>query len=97
MAAKSRPMVVVSRRDVEAPRALAVCAPITTSSRGSRYEVSIGKLKCLHEKSHVNVQGIQAIQRHELGRLIGRLPDKNLEEVKDAISWLFDMVPRETG
>jgi mRNA interferase MazF len=41
MAAKTRPMLVVSRRDKDAPRALAVCAPITTSTRGSDYEVSI--------------------------------------------------------
>ncbi len=54
MAAKSRPMLAVSRRDEDAPRALAVCAPITTSSRGSNYEVEIGKLKSLRERSYVN-------------------------------------------
>ncbi len=37
LAAKTRPMLVVSRRDDDAPRALAVCAPITTSSRDSAY------------------------------------------------------------
>lgn len=91
MAAKSRPMLVVSRRDENAPRALAVCAPITTSSRQSEYEVSIGKPKFLNEPSHVNVQGLQAIQHHELKRLIGRLPDADLQQVKEAIQWLFDM------
>ena len=75
MAAKTRPMVVVSRHDPVAPRALCVCAPITTSTRDSDYEVSIGKLKFLHETSYVNVQGLQAIQYHELKRMIGRLRD----------------------
>lgn len=60
MAAKTRPMLVMSRHDEDAPRALAVCAPITTSTRNSEYEVSIGKPKFLHEPSYVNVQGMQA-------------------------------------
>ena len=91
MAAKTRPMLVVSRRDEDAPRALAVCAPITTSTRDSEYEVSIGKPKFLHETSYVNVQGMQAIQHHELKRMIGRLSDADLQTVMKAIKWLFDI------
>ena len=91
MAAKTRPMLVVSRRDKDAPRALAVCTPITTSTRDSDYEVSIGKPKFLHESSFVNVQGMQAIQHHELKRMVGRLPDADLQRVKSAIEWLFDI------
>jgi mRNA interferase MazF len=91
MAAKTRPMLVVSRRDEDAPRALSVCAPITTSTRDSEYEVSIGKPKFLHETSYVNVQGMQAIPHHELKRMIGRLPDVDMQRVKGAIEWLFDI------
>ena len=91
VAAKTRPMLVVSRRDEDAPRALAVCAPITTSTRDSGYAVSIGKLKFLHEPSYVNVQGMQAIQHHELKRMIRRLPDEDLLRVKSAIESLFDI------
>lgn len=91
MAAKTRPMLVVSRRDEDAPRALSVCAPITTSSRDSAYEVSIGKPRFLRETSFVNVQGLQAIQHHELNRMIGRISDSALLEVRTAIKWLFDI------
>jgi len=91
MAAKTRPMLVISRRDEHAPRALAVCAPITTSTRDSEYEVSIGKPKFLDASSYVNVQGMQAIQHHELKRMIGRLPDVDLQKVKSALEWLFDI------
>jgi len=84
-------MLVVSRRDDYAPRALSVCAPITTSTRDSEYEVSIGKPKFLHETSYVNVQGMQAIQHHELKRMIGRLSDADLQTVMNAIKWLFDI------
>ena len=95
MAAKARPMLVVSRRDKDLPRALAVCAPITTSTRESQYEVCIGKPRFLHEQSYVNVQGMQAIQHHELKRMIGRVPDADLQKVKGAIEWLFDIDARK--
>lgn len=89
MAAKTRPMVVVSRRDEDAPRALSICAPITTSTRDSRYEVPIGKPKFLNENSFVNVQGLQAIQHHELKRAIGKLPEDKMSEVRNALLWML--------
>ena len=54
MAAKTRPMLVVSRRDDDAPRALSVCAPITTSTRHSEYEIPIGKLRVCKPYSITN-------------------------------------------
>ena len=38
---KVRMMVVVSRYDPEAPRALSLCVPITSQYRGSEYEVEL--------------------------------------------------------
>jgi len=70
-AGKVRYMVVVSRWDPDPPRALVLCAPITTKYRESEYEVAIGKLKFLREKSFVNLQGIVAIQFKELERKVG--------------------------
>ena len=52
---KVRLMVVVSREDPNAPRALTLCAPITTKYRGSPYEVDIGKPRFLHQRSYVNI------------------------------------------
>lgn len=95
LAAKSRPMLVVSRRDEDAPRALTVCAPITTATRGSKYEVEIGKPKFLRERSYVNVQGLQAIQHHELKRMIGRLPADVLQRVRAALDWMFQLSMRD--
>lgn len=91
IAAKTRPMLVVSRKDDDAPRALAVCAPITTSYRESDYEIPIGKPTFLHYESYVNVQGLQAIQSHELKQLIGTLHDANMATVKEALSFLFEL------
>lgn len=38
-AAKTRPVVIVSRYDPNAPRALVIYVPLTTQNRGSLYEV----------------------------------------------------------
>ena len=56
MVGKVRPAVVISRDDPDAPKALAICAPLTTENRGSDYEVALGKLKFLDRESWVNVQ-----------------------------------------
>jgi len=40
LAAKARPVIVVSRFDPEAPRALVLYVPLTTQNRMSRYEVA---------------------------------------------------------
>jgi len=46
-AAKIRPMLVISREDSAAPRALAICIPLTTQIRRSRYEVSLPRVRWL--------------------------------------------------
>ena len=91
MAAKTRPMLIVSRKDEKAPRALSVCAPVTTSNRGSAYEVPLGKLRFLPKDSFVNVQGLQALEHHELIRKLGRISAEDLSAVKKALAWLLDL------
>ncbi len=58
LAAKPRPVLIVSRHDPDAPRALLTYLPVTTQHRGSRYEVPVGRLPFLDPSSVVNVQGI---------------------------------------
>lgn len=87
---KVRPMVVVSREDPDAPRALAICAPITTACRGSKYEVDIGKPRFLTENSYANVQGLQAIQHHELIGPVGSLPAGKMADIHAAIKYALD-------
>lgn len=66
MAGKVRYMLVVSRADPDPPRALALCVPITTQNRGSKYEVVLPRVRFLREQSYANTQGLQAVQHHEL-------------------------------
>src|SRR3989337_2960105 len=88
---KVRLMVVVSREDLNAPRSLAICAPITTSYRYSKYEIDIGKPNFLREKSYVHVQGLQAIQLHELIGPIGKLNNEIMEKLKDALKYAMEL------
>ena len=74
LAAKTRPVVILSREDPNAPRALVTYVPLTTQNRGSRYEIGLGKLRFLRETSVANVQGIGSIPSVRLQRKIGVVP-----------------------
>ena len=91
MAAKTRPVVVVSRHDEQAPRALVVYVPLTTQNRGSRYEVVLPRLTFLREASVANVQGIGSIPETRLEKLLGRLPAAVLAEVRSAIIFALEL------
>ena len=41
---KVRPVVVVSREDDAAPRALSIVVPLTSQFRGSRYEIQMPRV-----------------------------------------------------
>lgn len=90
LAAKVRFFVVVSRRDEDAPRALSLCVPITTQNRGSKYEVELPRVRFLRELSYANVQGLQAIQHHELIGLVGRLPESAMDAIKEALRFAMN-------
>ncbi len=90
-AGKVRYMVVVSRDNENPPRALALCAPITTQYRESDYEISIGNPRFLRYKSYVNLQGIVAIQYHELKERVGKLESSVFEEIKNSLKYTFDL------
>ena len=91
MVGKVRPAVIVSREDRDSPRALAICAPLTTLSRGSAYEVAVGKLKFLDKESWVNVQGLTSLGHEKLIRRLGRLTAAQIDQVKAALRFALDL------
>ena len=91
MAAKMRFFLVVSRQDADAPRALSLCVPITTQNRGSNYEVELPRASFLRERSYANVQGLQAIQHHELSGLVGRFPGATIDKIKEALRYAMEL------
>ena len=51
IAAKTRPVVIVSRQDPNPPRAIALYVPLTTQNRLSPYEVSLPRFPFLDRDS----------------------------------------------
>jgi mRNA interferase MazF len=93
LSAKTRPVVIVSRFDLDAPRALAIYVPLTTQNRNSPYEVPIPRLAFLNEISVANVQGLASIPTVRLERRLGKLPDNAMAEIRRALSFALDLRP----
>ncbi len=91
IAAKTRPVVILSRDDPQAPRALVTYIPLTTQNRGSRYEIELGNLKFLREMSVANVQGIGSIPVSRLQRRLGFLPTEVVDKIKQAVRFTLEL------
>lgn len=91
LAAKTRPIVIVSRRDPDPPRALVIYVPLTTQSRVSRYQVAMPRLPFLPHNSFANVQGLGSIPFVRLERKVGMLPGSVLADLKVALSYALDL------
>jgi len=91
LAAKSHPVVIVSRYDPDAPRALTIYVPLTTQNRGSKYEVALPNLRFLREASVANVQGIASLPLTRLERKLGEVPGEAFDQIRQAIAFAVDM------
>src|SRR3974377_2223750 len=86
---KFRPLMVVSRQDPSAERALSVCVPCTTTTKGGNYEVALPRVKWMpgSEDGVANVLGIQSVEHHRFERYAGRYHETVLAAVRDRIAW----------
>jgi len=91
LTAKTRPVIIVSRFDPAAPRALVLYVPLTTQNRTSPYEVEIPRLPFLDRESVANVQGLSSIPTVRLERRLGRLPAAALADLKAALVFALEL------
>ncbi len=91
LAAKTRPVVIVSRADPDPPRALILYVPLTTQNRQSAYEVVLPKLSFLTQDSIANVQGLASLPTVRLERRLGKLPHEVLVRIKNALAFALDL------
>ena len=91
LAAKTRPVIVVSRQDPDPPRSLVLYVPLTTQRRNSPYEVPLPRLPFLYRESVANVQGLGSLPTVRLARKIGRLSVELMERLKDALAFVLDL------
>jgi len=90
---KLRPLLVVSREDEDAERALCVCVPLTTQVRGGDYEVRLPRVRWLPgpDEGAANVQGLTSVENHRLGRRAGQFEPVVTMAVRGKIAWLLEL------
>ena len=93
LAAKTRPVVIVSRSEPNRPRALVLYVPLTTQNRLSPYEVTLPRLPFLDRDSIANVQGLSSIATARLERRLGRLPKDAMALLKNALAFALELEP----
>ena len=91
LAAKTRPVVIVSRDEADPPRRLYVYVPLTTQNRGSSYEVALSRYPTLRTESVVNVQGIGSLPAPRFLRKLGVLNAEDMERVQQALRLLLTL------
>lgn len=91
IAAKIRPVVIVSRSDDHPPRDLVTFIPCTSQSRPSRYEVALPKAAGLEHETWANVQGIGALPSSRLVRRIGIVPAECWKNLREALRFALDL------
>jgi mRNA interferase MazF len=89
--AKSRPVIIVSRDDPDAPRALWIYVPVTMQYRGSKYEVMLPKVNFLKHGSSANAQGVGSGLKQDFQRRLGKLPPDVLKAVREALLFAVEM------
>jgi mRNA interferase MazF len=88
---KTRPVVIVSRKDPDAPRALSLFVPLTKQNRGGSYEAAMPRVPWLRHQSYANVLAMGAAEWRELTDKRGRLDAATLAKIKDAIRCALDL------
>jgi len=88
---KTRPVLVLTRAEVRAVRALVTVAPITSTVRGLRSEVLVGQRNGLGHDSVVNLDSIATVSREMLVRPIGALLEDQEHDLTQAFHEAFDL------
>lgn len=87
----SRPVVLLSRDEAYAVRALVTIAPVTTRIRGIPSEVRLGPDDGLPRDSVVNLDTITTIPKADLRERLATLGAKKSREVEDAIHFTLGL------
>ena len=91
LAAKTRPVMIVSRYNPDPPRALVLYMPLTTQNRQSPHEIALPQLGFLGRGSVANVQGLGSLPRVRLDRRLGKLPDEVMAKINRALAFALDL------
>ena len=88
---KRRPVVVISRDDVQGRRSKAIVAWITTTIRSIPTEVPVDHRDGLAKASVVNCDELATIEKDELVRRVGRLSPSKIEALHEALRFALQL------
>ncbi len=90
-AAKTRPVLLLSREAAYARRTHITIAPITRRVRGIDSEVPLTPIDGVRQECAVNLDSIQTIYKNLLTNRVTRLSDERMREVVRAIKYALDI------
>jgi mRNA interferase MazF len=88
---KKRPVVLVSRQEAYAIRALVIVAPLSTTIRGFAVEVKVGKREGLPKPGVVNCDWIVTIPKSALQERVGVLSATKRRQLNDALAFALGL------
>lgn len=88
---KTRPVLVLTRESARSAMTSVTIAPITSTIKGLRTEVPVGRRNGLDGDSVVSCDNIRTIRAERLGRPLGFLRDEQEPALADAIASAFDL------
>ncbi len=90
---KRRPVLLVSREEAYAVRAMVIVAPVTTTVRGFSVEVKLGKREGLPRDCVVNLDWLVTLPKVDLLERAGTLSAARLRQVDEALRFALGLGP----
>ena len=88
---KKRPVVLVSRQEAYAVRALVIAAPVSTTVRGFAVEVRIGRREGLPKSGVINCDWLVTIPKTALTERIGTLSTTKRRQLDEALAFALGL------
>jgi mRNA interferase MazF len=88
---KRRPVVLVSREEAYAVRAMVVVAPVSTTVRGFSVEVRVGRKEGLPRQAVVNCDWLVTLPKADLIERAGRLSKEKLSRLDSALRFALGL------
>lgn len=88
---KMRPVVLVSREEAYAVRAMVIAAPVSTTIRGFAVEVKVGPNEGLPRAGVVNCDWLVTVPKADLIERTGRLSRAKAKQLDDALRFALGL------
>lgn len=92
-----RPVVLVSRDEAYAVLSGVTVAEVTSTIRGIRSEVPVGREEGLRRRSVINTDNLHTVPKRLLTDRIGRLQPSKLDALASAIEYSLALTTSERG